>query len=181
MCFCTMVLGAYKLVLFDPPAGHCVTVLGISYTCQKNYHETDAAGQKWLQLEPCRHWLCGECGDAWMQRHAKHTCPVCRSRIVLTAVVCELRVQWRVCSITQTDVNATRNSYTHPLFLGSDACTACEHHRVCIALCMITSSVALSTAAVPSSALLASGLPVRCGLRRAHACYSCCVLCGSSA
>jgi len=73
----------YRLVLLlerlnvleaRPPAVDCAICLTATVA---------AAGESWHQLEPCRHWLCGRCGESWMQEQAQHSCPMCRARIVL--------------------------------------------------------------------------------------------------
>jgi len=73
----------YRLVLLlerlnvleaRPPAVDCAICLTATVA---------AAGEAWHQLEPCRHWLCGRCGESWMQEQAQHSCPMCRARIVL--------------------------------------------------------------------------------------------------
>ena len=45
--------------------------------------KVDAPGETWHQLEPCRHWVCGGCGEAWMQEHARNSCPQCRETIAI--------------------------------------------------------------------------------------------------
>ena len=40
---------------------------------------------RWLQLEPCRHWLCASCGDEQARRRGVKKCPVCRCEVVCDA------------------------------------------------------------------------------------------------
>ena len=43
--------------------------------------ERVVAGQRWQQLEPCRHWLCSACSTEYMMERGGHTCPECRAEV----------------------------------------------------------------------------------------------------
>ena len=45
--------------------------------------QVEGEGQVWYQLEPCRDWLCSDCGDEYMLARRQSTCPVCRGAIKL--------------------------------------------------------------------------------------------------
>ena len=46
-------------------------------------HWATSPEPSWYQLEPCRHYICGECADEYMQERGEDTCPECRQEVVL--------------------------------------------------------------------------------------------------
>ena len=39
--------------------------------------QVEGEGQVWYHLEPCRHWMCSDCGTEYMQARAQSTCTLC--------------------------------------------------------------------------------------------------------
>ena len=64
--------------MYDPGRGHAQRRLP-----NLPLSKVDAPGETWHQLEPCRHWVCGGCGEVWMQEHARNSCPQCRETIAI--------------------------------------------------------------------------------------------------
>ena len=100
----------YRLVLLlerlnvleaRPPAVDCAICLTAT---------VEAAGEVWHQLEPCRHWLCGGCGESWMQAQAQGSCPI-------SSISSPARRGWFRFDMPASDheTRTTRDSYVYAL------------------------------------------------------------------
>lgn len=49
--------------------------------CLETIHDQGDASE-WMQLEPCRHWLCSRCGEEHIVREGATRCHLCRKPIV---------------------------------------------------------------------------------------------------
>ena len=73
----------YRLVLKLEQVGVLAASPHSEADCPICFAKVEGVGHLWHQLEPCRHWICDACADAYMQERDGSACPQCRAEIVL--------------------------------------------------------------------------------------------------